>query len=226
MVGPTAQPKEHMTLRLDLHSLQLTAAHQAQRELLHTLLLEVPDGAIHTLMGPSGCGKSTLLAAVAGTLAPSVVFQGHIWLDGKRIDPLSPEQRHVGILFQDALLFPHMNVRDNLLFAVPAGPRTTRLAAVDHALEEMELQHRALADPAELSGGERARAALARALLAQPRALLLDEPFSRLDAPLRQRMRELVFNTLRERRIPSLLVTHDDADIADPTRVTQLLSNN
>ena len=215
-----------MTLRLELRSLQLTAPHQPPRELLAPLLLEVPDGSIHTLMGPSGCGKSTLLAAIAGTLAPSVNFQGHIWLDGNRIDPLPPEQRHVGILFQDALLFPHMNVRDNLLFAVPAAPRAARVAAVDRALDEMELQHRALADPAELSGGERARAALARALLAQPRALLLDEPFSRLDAPLRQRMRELVFNTLRERQIPGLLVTHDEADIADPTRVTQLPSNN
>ena len=140
----------------------------------------------------------------------------------RRIDHLPTEQRQVGLLFQDDLLFAHMTVRENLLFALPAGPHAAREAAVAHALSELALDGFAHADPATLSGGQRARVALMRALLAQPRALLLDEPFARLDVPLRERMRQLVFTTERERQIPALLVTHDPADIADPACVTRL----
>ncbi|WP_460564321.1 ATP-binding cassette domain-containing protein [Hydrogenophaga aquatica] len=215
-----------MTLRLEMRSLQVLGKAGARRELTGELTLEIPDGAVHTLMGPSGCGKSSLLAAVAGTLPANLHAVCQVWLDGQRIDHLRTERRRVGLLFQDALLFPHMNVHDNLLFGTPAGNRADRQAAVDKALRDMGLEQHAHTFPDVLSGGERARAALARALLARPRALLLDEPFSRLDAPLRQRMRELVFSTLRERGIPGLLVTHDEADIADPTRVTRLPSVN
>jgi putative thiamine transport system ATP-binding protein len=113
-------------------------------------------------------------------------------------------------------------VAENLLFAVPAGPANERKARVAEGLADLELTALAEANPATLSGGQRARVALMRALLAQPQALLLDEPFSRLDAALRARVRDFVFSLVRKRGIPALMVTHDEADIADPAHLTLL----
>ena len=169
-----------------------------------------------------GSGKSSLLAVVCGTLAPVFTFEGTVSLNGQRIDARPTEQRRVGILFQDDLLFAHMTVRENLLFAVPAGPRAQRETLVKQALDDLELPGFAHADPATLSGGQRARVALMSALLAQPHTLLLDEPFSRLDTALRGRMREFVFATVRKRQIPVLLVTHDEADLEDAGQLTRL----
>lgn len=199
----------------------------------HTLLqhwaLHCPPASITTVMGPSGCGKSTLLMAVAGTLAPGVRFDGEVWLDGHRIDTLPVQQRRVGLLFQDDLLFAHMSVLENLLFAIPrpAGlaRSTARAQATEQALAalaEAELGAHAHANPATLSGGQRARVSALRALLAQPQALLLDEPFARLDMALRQRFREFVFNQCRTRGIPTLLVTHDPQDVAEAGRVVRM----
>ena len=190
--------------------------------LLHDLRLEIGAGQVHTLMGNSGSGKSSLLAAVCGTLDEALRFDGTVHLQGLRIDQLPTQARRVGILFQDDLLFPHMTVRENLLFATPRGDTAAREALVAQALRDVEMQGSLQADPATLSGGQRARVALARALLAQPQALLLDEPFSRVDAALRIRMRALVFGLVKARGIPALLVTHDAQDIADPGCVTRL----
>lgn len=193
-----------------------------QAVLLQDFELIVAPGQIHTVMGASGAGKSSLLAAICGTLADGLRFSGRISLAGRRIDALPPWQRRVGILFQDDLLFAHMTVAENLLFAVPAGPPAQRHARVAQGLADLELGALAQADPATLSGGQRARVALMRALLAEPQALLLDEPFSRLDARLRQRVRAFVFALVRTRHIPVLLVTHDSADVADPALLTEL----
>lgn len=206
-----------MSLCIDLHSLATPRAL-----LLRDLQLRIAPGCVHTLMGPSGSGKSSLLAAVCGTLDEDLRWQGRVQLDGQVLDALPPQVRRIGILFQDDLLFAHMTVRENLLFALPAGARQAREQAVRQALHDAELDDLAEADPATLSGGQRSRVALMRALLAQPRALMLDEPFSRLDASLRQRMRQWVFAQVRERRIPALLVTHDEADVADPACLTRL----
>jgi putative thiamine transport system ATP-binding protein len=206
-----------MSLQLDVTRLSL-----GQTPIISGLHIDVPPGMVHTVMGPSGSGKSSLLAAVCGTLPPVFSFEGRVALNGVRIDGLPTRQRRVGILFQDDLLFAHMTVRENLLFAVPAGPRAAREAEVTQALQDLELPGFADADPATLSGGQRARVALMRALLAQPQALLLDEPFSKLDAALRGRVREFVFSTVHARQIPVLLVTHDQADIADPGHLTRL----
>ena len=208
-----------MRLILDLRTLRTP-----QRVLLRSLRLSVAPGCVHTLMGPSGSGKSSLLAALCGTLPEGLYFDGTVQLAGCRIDRLPPQARRVGMLFQDDLLFPHMTVRENLLFALPAGAAAAREAAVRQALADVEMGAFAQADPATLSGGQRARVALARALLAQPLALLLDEPFSRLDMALRERMRSLVFGLVRARKIPALLVSHDLADVADLTLLTHLLS--
>ncbi|MBK8073451.1 MAG: ATP-binding cassette domain-containing protein [Ramlibacter sp.] len=206
-----------MSLQIHVQRLALGA-----QTLIGPLQIDVPAGTVHTIMGASGSGKSSLLAAVCGTLGDGFVWDGQVTLDGTPVDTLPTSRRRVGILFQDDLLFAHMTVRENLLFAVPPGTRAAREATVAHALARLELPDLANADPATLSGGQRARVAMVRALLAQPRALLLDEPFSRLDGPLRARMREFVIATVRERGIPALLVTHDAADVADPTRLTRL----
>ena len=208
-----------MSLILDLRTLRTP-----QRVLLRSLRLSVAPGCVHTLMGPSGSGKSSLLAALCGTLPEGLYFDGTVQLAGCRIDRLPPQARRVGMLFQDDLLFPHMTVRENLLFALPAGPAAVREAAVRQILADVEMDAFAQANPATLSGGQRARVALARALLAQPLALLLDEPFSRLDVALRERMRSLVFGLVRARKIPALLVSHDLADVADLALLTHLLS--
>ena len=207
-------------MTLHIHIARLATARAA---LLQGMELHVAPGVIHTVMGPSGSGKSSLLAAVCGTLAPGLEFEGRITLQGRRLDLLPTEQRRIGILFQDDLLFAHMSVAENLLFAVPPGQAAERKARVAQGLDDLEMAAFANADPATLSGGQRARVALMRALLAEPRALLLDEPFSRLDAELRARMRKFVFDLVSRRQIPVLMVTHDDADIADPAHLTRLV---
>jgi len=206
-----------MSLHIQIHHLATPKA-----VLLRNLQLSIPKGVIHTVMGESGSGKSSLLGAVAGTLADDLQFSGRIVLDDRDLTHLPTEQRHVGLLFQDDLLFAHMNVQENLLFAVPPGPKAQRLSQVMQALADAELQGFALANPATLSGGQRARVALMRALLAQPQALLLDEPFAKLDTGLRARLRDFVFATVRIRAIPVLMVTHDVADVADHKQLTRL----
>jgi putative thiamine transport system ATP-binding protein len=210
-----------MSLQLEVTRLALQP-QAGGHTLVHRLSLGVPSGVIHTVMGPSGSGKSSLLAAVSGTLASAMVFEGRVLLNGRDLTALPTEARQVGILFQDDLLFPHMTVRENLLFAVPPGRRALRESRVAQALTDLEMPDFAHADPATLSGGQRSRVALMRALLAEPDALLLDEPFAKLDSALRARMRTFVYARLRQAGIPTLLVTHDAQDVADPEALTLL----
>lgn len=174
----------------------------------------VLPGEVLTVMGPSGVGKSTLLAYVAGFLGGDFCASGRILVDGRDVTGLPPERRGIGLLFQDALLLPHLSVAGNLLIGLdPAVKgRAARRAAVEAALAEVDLADFAERDPATLSGGQAARVALMRTLLSRPRALILDEPFSRLDMALRAQVRDLVFAEARELRLPVLLVTHDPAD--------------
>ena len=183
-------------------------------DLLAGFDLEVEPGAVTTVMGPSGCGKSILLSYVCGTLESVFEASGEVWLGGVAIHELPPERRRVGILFQDDLLFPHLSVGENLAFALPPAVhgRRERRARVEAALREADLAGFARRDPATLSGGQRARIALMRTLLAEPRALLLDEPFGKLDRALRDRFRRFVFDHARAAGLPTLLVTHDEAD--------------
>ncbi len=186
------------------------------RPLVAPLDLVVAAGEIATVMGPSGCGKSSLLAFICGTLDAAFAPQGQVWLDGKDMGLLPPERRRIGILFQDDLLFPHLSVAENLAFGLPATlrGRSVRAARVEAALAEAGLAGFGARDPATLSGGQRARIALMRTLLAEPRALLLDEPFSKLDVALRGRIRAFVFDHARANALPTLLVTHDPDDAA------------
>jgi putative thiamine transport system ATP-binding protein len=184
------------------------------RTLMRDFHLRVAPGEVTTVMGPSGCGKSSLLSYLCGTLEPAFQASGQVRLDGVAIDGLPPERRRIGILFQDDLLFPHLSVGENLAFALPPAVRgrSERRARVEAALREADLAGFAPRDPATLSGGQRARVALMRTLLAEPRALLLDEPFGKLDRHLRERVRRFVFDHARRADLPTLLVTHDPAD--------------
>lgn len=174
----------------------------------------VPRGEIVTLMGPSGSGKSTLFAWMVGALSDDFQARGELWLDARRCDGLPVESRGLGILFQDALLFEPFSVGQNLLLALPERiVGRARREAVEQALDSAGLSGHYASDPATLSGGERARVSLLRALLAEPQALLLDEPFSRLDKTLRKTFRTWVFDAARARNIPVVLVTHDEDDI-------------
>ncbi|CUH39104.1 Sulfate/thiosulfate import ATP-binding protein CysA [Jannaschia seosinensis] len=173
----------------------------------------IAPGEVLTLMGPSGSGKSTLLSYVMGDLPRAFRGTGRVTLDGRDLAGLPPEARRIGLLHQDPLLFPHLSVAANLAFGLPrGGTRAERRATVDTALSQIGLDGYGHRDPATLSGGQGARVALMRVLLSRPRALLLDEPFSKLDAARRGQTRDLVFTRAREAGVPILLVTHDAAD--------------
>lgn len=186
---------------------------KGQLPLLRDVSFTVQPGEIVTLMGPSGCGKSTLFSWMIGALPSAFQADGELWLNGSRIEKLPTERRRIGILFQDALLFDHLSVGHNLQLALPASVRGhQRKVAAHDALARAGLSDFYTRDPATLSGGQRARVALLRTLLAEPDALLLDEPFSRLDSTLRAAFRQWVFDTISAQNIPTILVTHDAAD--------------
>ena len=206
-----------MTLSLD----HVTIAVHG-RTLIHDLSATLEPGRVLGVMGASGSGKSSLLAWIAGTLEAPFEARGSLRLNGQDLTALPIQQRRIGILFQDDLLFPHMSVHDNLLFALPHGTRATRLQAAEQALEEAGLGGFGPRMPASLSGGQRSRVSLLRALLAAPAALLLDEPFSKLDAALREQMRQFTFATLAAHRVPALLVTHDGADVPAGAQLIRL----
>lgn len=178
------------------------------------LTAEIHPGVVLTVMGPSGSGKSTLLSFIGGFLDPAFEARGAVSVDGIDLLSLSAQARRAGILFQDPLLFPHMSVGANVAFAIPAdiSDRRQRRKIAADILAEMDLGAFEERDPATLSGGQKARVALARVLVSRPRLLLLDEPFSKLDMDLRAQMRALVFERARSAGLPVVLVTHDEAD--------------
>lgn len=199
-------PSATETLRLEQ-----VRIHLAGCELLQVNAAVAP-GEVLTVMGPSGSGKSTLLAFVAGFLdSGAFSAQGSVHLGEQDLLALPAEKRGIGLLFQDPMLFPHLSVGGNLRFGLPHRVRDKSIR-IANALEQVGLAGFEARDPATLSGGQQARVALMRLLLSKPRAVLLDEPFSKLDTALRQEMRALVFGQLREAGLPALLVTHDEAD--------------
>jgi putative thiamine transport system ATP-binding protein len=195
--------------------LQAVEIRLGERPLFTPISLHIEPGCIAAIVGPSGSGKSTLLSHLCGALPPAFSARGEVRLGDRRLDGLPPEQRGLGVLFQDALLFPHMSVGGNLAYGLrPGGRRAERLRRIEAALDAVGLSGMAARDPDTLSGGQRARVALLRVLLSDPQAILLDEPFSRLDADTRLQTREWVYGQIRARGLPALLVTHDPDDVA------------
>ena len=173
--------------------------------------LSVPAGETVAILGPSGSGKSTLLKMIAGLEAPDA---GRIVFAGRDITDEVPERRHFALMFQDFALFPHLDVVDNVAFGL-VEQRLPRAVARQRALDLLEvfgLAAHARQKIWKLSGGEQQRVALARALITEPRLLLLDEPFSALDAELRSSLREEFRQRLSAAALTTLLVTHDEAE--------------
>ncbi len=193
---------------LHINTLTLSVNGEA---LLGPLTFDVNAGEILTLMGASGCGKSSLLAAIAGHLPPSFQVNGECWLGNNNLLLQTAQQRRIGLLFQDDLLFPHLTVEENLLFALPAET-PNRKQKVRQSLEKISMHELISRYPHALSGGQKARIGLLRTLLSVPKALALDEPFAKLDKPLRRDFKAWAFKHIQEANIPALLVTHDEED--------------
>lgn len=208
--------------RIEINDVSLHYPRQPQPTLAH-LSLRVADGELLALLGPSGSGKSTLLRLIAGLLEPT---SGDIRFDGHSQRGVPAQQREAVLMFQKAYLFPFLNVADNIRFGlrVRGVPRPAQQAAVQRMLALVELAGTERRYPAQLSGGQQQRIALARALVTQPRVLLLDEPFSSLDTAVRRTLQEAVRRIQRDTGVTTLLVTHDlDEALMMADRVAVLL---
>ena len=179
------------------------------------LSAQVPGGETLCVVGPSGSGKSSLLKFACGFLPGDIDASGRVFMDDVELTHLPASDRRLGLLFQDAVLFPHLSVGANVAFGLREGDsRRARRTRVGEALASVGLGNFAERDPATLSGGQRARVALLRVLLSEPQALLLDEPFSALDRGHRGQVRDLVLERARELGLPVVLVTHDSEDVS------------
>ena len=171
----------------------------------------IPDGKLVSLLGPSGCGKSTTLFMIAGLHKPT---NGKIFFGDEDVTKLAPEKRGIGLVFQNYALYPHMTVRQNIMFplenmAIKKEDAEARVREMARLVDIEELLER---KPGQLSGGQQQRVAIARALVKKPRVLLLDEPLSNLDARLRLQMREEIKRIQRETKITTIFVTHDQEE--------------
>lgn len=184
-------------------------------KLFNHFSLEVQPQSICTIMGPSGCGKSTLLGFISGVINQNFfTFSGKIILNNRDISQLPVEKRHVGILLQDPYLFPHISVEENLAFGIPRKySLEEKKKKIINALNSAQLENFSKRFPDTLSGGQKTRISVLRVLLSEPSVIVLDEPFSKLDAPLRKEFRAFVFSSLKKLSIPIILVTHDKDDI-------------
>lgn len=181
--------------------------------IVHSATLTLGDGQIGCILGPSGCGKSTLLRAVAGL---EDLCAGEIIIGGRRLSSvehtISPDKRQVGMVFQDFALFPHLTVAENIAFGLRLWSKSEREQRVERLLELVGLQGMGERYPDSLSGGQQQRIALARAMAPKPKLLLLDEPFSGLDASLREELVPEIREILLEEEVSALLVTHDQME--------------
>jgi molybdate transport system ATP-binding protein len=193
-----------LSVRKDLGGFRLDVSWEVGNELV-------------VLFGYSGAGKSTTFQMIAGLLRPdngSILLNGRVLYDSEAKVNLAPQKRHLGYLFQDLALFPHMTVRQNVLYGASGRSREEKEDAAEEMLRRFRMSGLSQKFPDQISGGQKQRVALARALAGDPQALLLDEPFSALDMPVRRDMRDIVTEIQRSFRIPVILVTHD-ADEAE-----------
>ncbi len=207
--------------------LEVNAIHVAYRNktVVFDTSLQLQEGMIGCLLGPSGCGKTTVLRAIAGF---EPVTKGEIILDAQTVSlpdvTVPPEQRRVGMVFQDFALFPHMNISDNVGFGIRHQSAHEQSQRSAELLELVDLSAHARKYPHELSGGQQQRVALARAMAPRPQMLLMDEPFSSMDAELREELAGDIRAILKQENMTAILVTHDQFEafaMADEIGVMQ-----
>ena len=189
--------------------------------LVENLNFRIEQSQIFTLTGPSGAGKSTLLKYICGIKQNSFTYSGDIFVNKSLVNHLPTNQRGVRMIFQNDLLFPHMNVMENLLFAVPITKKKNKEDAL-FLLDKLNLSHLSYKNTNTLSGGEYSRICLARIIINKPSILLVDEPFSNLDAKTKNMTREFFFKNISEMKCATLIVSHDLDDIYNYDKVIKL----
>ena len=213
MLGLSSLPRRNLTVRSSAEAVSVSGLSKsfASEHVLKDLELHVPAGSMVALLGSSGCGKTTLMRSIAGLERPDT---GRIEIGHRLVSSpdsfVAPERRHVGMVFQESALFPHLDVHSNVAFGLSRQERRT--GRVNEVLELVGLAHLGERMPSTLSGGQQQRVALARALANRPSVILLDEPFSSLDASLRVQVRAEVKRLLGSLGTTALFVTHDQEE--------------
>ena len=198
---------------LELKNITLKWNSPNEKVFIKDLNLKIKNGEILCIFGASGVGKSSLINVIAGVYEDDLKFQGKIILNGKNLNQVPIEKRKIGLLLQDGTLFPHLTVEQNIFFGMCKKlTYKQKSALITSNLEKSNMVGFEDRYPHTLSGGQKARVACLRAILSEPDALLLDEPFSSLDPDQRNSFRKFVVNNIRENKIPCLLVTHDEND--------------
>jgi len=200
---------------LELKNMSLKWNSPVEDEFIKNLSLEVKKGKILTIFGVSGIGKSSLINVISGIFEDNLSFRGDIILNNKRLNETPAENRKIGLLLQEGVLFPHLTVEQNLLFGMNKNIKNKEKSLlISNHLLKSDMDGFQKRYPNTLSGGQKARIACLRAILSEPDALLLDEPFSSLDPDQRNSFRLFVIKQVQERNIPCILVTHDENDKA------------
>ena len=198
---------------LELRNISLKWFSSKEKPFIKDLNIKVNNGKILTIFGSSGIGKSSLINVVAGVYESNLLFTGDIILNNKKITNTLPEKRKIGLLLQDGVLFPHLSVEQNLIFGIKKSlTNKEKYLLINEHLIEANMEGFENRYPNTLSGGQKSRVACLRAILSEPDALLLDEPFSSIDPEQRNSFRLFVANQVREKKIPCILVTHDESD--------------
>ena len=200
---------------LELKNISLKWTSPKEDEFIKNLNLKVEKGKILTVFGVSGVGKSSLINVISGIFEDNLSFTGDIILNNKRLNETAPENRRIGLLLQEGVLFPHLTVKQNLLFGMNKNLKNKEKSLlIENHLQKSNMDGFQERYPNTLSGGQKARIAYLRAILSEPIALLLDEPFSSLDPDQRNSFRLFVIKQVKDRNIPCILVTHDESDKA------------
>ena len=198
---------------LELRNISLKWFSSKEKPFIKDLNIKVNNGKILTIFGSSGIGKSSLINIIAGVYESNLLFTGDIILNNKKITNTLPEKRKIGLLLQDGVLFPHLSVEQNLIFGIKKSlTNKEKYLLINEHLIEANMEGFENRYPNTLSGGQKSRVACLRAILSEPDALLLDEPFSSIDPEQRNSFRLFVANQVREKKIPCILVTHDESD--------------
>ncbi len=205
---------------LELKNITLKWNSPTEKTLIKNLSIKIENSEILCVFGESGVGKSSLINVISGVNEENLKIEGEIKLNGVILNNIPTEKRKIGLLLQDGTLFPHLTVEQNLLFGMNKSlNKKEKSSLILNYLDKANMSGFQDRYPNTLSGGQKARIACLRAILSEPNALLLDEPFSSLDPSQRNSFREFVVKQVKRANIPCLLVTHDEGDkvISDKT---------